>query len=259
MISEPHESRVEILSPPVAVSMADSWFEIATPDHFWMVARFRVLRWLAQRHLAECPTIAEVGCGNGALQRQIELAFGRSPVGMDLNLGALEQSCSNSSRLLCYDITERRSDLAGAFGLILLCDVLEHIDKAGDFMSSLAHHLAADGLVLLNVPARPELYSTYDRMAGHVRRYTMKTLDQELRSAGFEITKATYWGLGFYPVLAARKWWLASVPDEKTVIERGFKPSGRFVETVMKLLAHIDPRPNRVVGTSIAALARRIR
>ena len=60
------------LSSPGEVSMAEQWFEIASMDHFWVRRRFEVLRRLAGSLIPSAREIAEIGCGHGLLQRQIE-------------------------------------------------------------------------------------------------------------------------------------------------------------------------------------------
>ena len=55
--------RIEFISEPSAVNMADDWFEIATTEHFWIRRRFDVVKNLLRGlHLREW-RVAEVGCG----------------------------------------------------------------------------------------------------------------------------------------------------------------------------------------------------
>jgi len=63
---------ITYLSPPTPVSMGDWWFDIATGDHFWIRRRFDVMRRLADSVLRNSRSAAEIGCGNGLLQREVE-------------------------------------------------------------------------------------------------------------------------------------------------------------------------------------------
>jgi hypothetical protein len=65
-------SRVIFKSKPLMGIMADQYFDLATPRHFWCRRRFEVLRKLADERLRSATRAAEIGCGNGVLQRQIE-------------------------------------------------------------------------------------------------------------------------------------------------------------------------------------------
>src|SRR5215471_12398609 len=118
---------IEYLSEPLAVSMGEQWFEIAAMDHFWVVRRFHVLQALGGEIIGNAKEIGEIGCGNGLLQRQIEIGYARGVTGLDLNEYALKRNVSARSRVCCYDIRDRKPEFAGSFDLIFLFDVLEHI------------------------------------------------------------------------------------------------------------------------------------
>ena len=67
---------IAYLSSPTPVNMGDWWFEIATSNHFWIRRRFQVMRRLADSVIRNSKRSAEVGCGNGLLQRDIEEYYG---------------------------------------------------------------------------------------------------------------------------------------------------------------------------------------
>ncbi|MFZ0784866.1 MAG: hypothetical protein WAM67_03710, partial [Candidatus Acidiferrales bacterium] len=68
---------IEYLSPPAQVSMGDEWFGISTTEHFWFRRRFKVFQTLAGDLVKSSTNIAEIGCGHGLVQRQIEKNYGR--------------------------------------------------------------------------------------------------------------------------------------------------------------------------------------
>jgi 2-polyprenyl-3-methyl-5-hydroxy-6-metoxy-1,4-benzoquinol methylase len=162
---------ISYLSPSMPVNMGDWWFEIANNEHFWIQRRFRVMARLADSVIRNPKCLAEVGCGNGLLQRKIEELYEKPVTGFDLNELALQKNVSRMSPLYCYDIHQRNVDFQAKFDLLFLFDVLEHIDDESAFLQSVKFHLAGSGIVLVNVPAHQSLYSDYDRAAGHARRY----------------------------------------------------------------------------------------
>src|SRR5260370_3522498 len=95
--------KIEYLSPPSEVSMADRWFEIASIEHFWVRRRFDVLQRLAGDLIASAKEMAEIGCGHGLLQRQIEDSYGREVAGFDLNECALKLYVSRRGAGFCCD------------------------------------------------------------------------------------------------------------------------------------------------------------
>src|SRR6202521_5665961 len=126
-LQKPPEHRIEYLSQSAKVSMPDRWFEIASIDHFWVRRRFEVLQRLAGGWIASARELAEIGCGHGLLQRQVEDAYGRSVTGFDLNEFALKQNISRRSKGCCYDIYQQDAMYRERFDVIFLFDVLEHI------------------------------------------------------------------------------------------------------------------------------------
>src|SRR5208282_2842122 len=142
--------------------MGDDWFDIASMSHFWMRRRFEVLQRLASDAIRRAREIAEVGCGHGVLQRQIEDFFGREVTGFDLHEAALQRSVSRASPLYCYDVFQKNPELEARFDLIVLFDVIEHIDDEDAFLGAIQYHLAPGGQLLINVPALQSLYSLYD-------------------------------------------------------------------------------------------------
>src|SRR6266581_2459635 len=152
---------IEYLSQPAAVSMADHWFEISSTDHFWVRRRFAVLQKLAGGRISVAHEVAEIGCGHGLLQRQIEDTYGREVTGFDLNERALKQNVSRRSKVCCYDIFQRDPALRAKCDVILMFDVLEHISDESRFLQALLFHLAPGGALIMNVLAGQWAWSSY--------------------------------------------------------------------------------------------------
>jgi len=245
---------IEYLSPPSQVSMADRWFEIASVDHFWIKRRFDVLHRLAGGLVTNARKIAEIGCGHGLLQRQIEDRYGRDVTGFDLNEFALKQNVSRLSKVCCYDIFQRDPALLEQFDLILLFDVLEHISDEDTFVSALLHHLAPTGTLAVNVPAGQWAYSAYDRAAGHVRRYSIRSLRDVACRNGLEVGEWTYWGLPLLPPLILRKLWLLGSHDEDEIISTGFDSRGDTINQLLGALSKCEPIPQKLAGSSLMAV-----
>jgi len=245
---------ITYLSPPAPVSMADRWFEIAAIDHFWIHRRFDVLRRLADGLITNAGEVAEIGCGHGLLQLQIENSFGRKVAGFDLNEVALKQNLSGLSPIYCYDIYQKDLALQKRFDLIFLFDVLEHIDAEDNFIAALLFHLAPGGKVIVNVPAGQWAFSAYDRAAGHVRRYAIRSLQDVARRNNLQVTKWTYWGLPLVPALLLRKLWLLGSHDQDQIISTGFDSRTAFMNHLLGLGSRCEPIPQKILGTSLMAI-----
>jgi len=248
------ERKIEYLSRPADVSMGDRWFEIASIDHFWVRRRFEVLKQLAGGELRGAQHMAEIGCGHGLLQRQIEDAYGHEVTGFDLNEYALKQNLSRRSRVCCYDIFQRDAQLKGRFDAILLFDVLEHIADEDGFLGAVLFHLAPGGKLVINVPAGQWAYSAYDVAAGHVRRYSIRMLRECADRSQFKVAGWTYWGLPLVPTLMLRKLWLWGRRDQARIITAGFDTRTAGVNNVLGLLAKCEVIPQKLLGTSLMAV-----
>jgi 2-polyprenyl-3-methyl-5-hydroxy-6-metoxy-1,4-benzoquinol methylase len=242
------------LSSPAEVSMADRWFEIAGIDHFWVRRRFAVLRRLAGRLIPVAREIAEIGCGHGLLQRQIEEEYGREVTGFDLSEFALKHNLSRLSDICCYDIHQQDSALHERFDLVFLFDVLEHIADEDRFLAALIFHLAPGGKLVVNVPAGKWAYSAYDEAAGHIRRYSISSLREVVARSDLEITRWTYWGLPLVPALMLRRLGLCGSNEKDKIIAAGFSSRTNTLNQFLGSVSRCEPTPQRFLGTSLMAV-----
>ncbi len=248
---------VEFLSATESVSMADEWFEIADREHFWMRWRFDVLR-RELRRLGITPGKAlEIGCGHGVLRQQMEEAFEVAVDGCDLNSQALEMAPPGRGRRLVYNVFDRLPEMCGAYEMILLMDVIEHLEDDLDFLQTSLRHLRPGGIVALNVPAYMALYSKYDKVAGHKRRYNRARISSLFEQSNVTPLAIANWGFSLVPILALRKLVLSFV-SEKETIGVGFEPSGRAIGAALDLLriTEMSLPFAMTLGSSIMAVGR---
>jgi len=233
--------------------MADHWYEIASLDHFWVRRRFEVLQRLAGEEIRAATEMAEIGCGNGLLQRQIEDTLQKGVTGFDLNEYALKRNISRRSKVCCYDIFQRDANLRQRFDVIFLFDVLEHLADEGKFLDAVCFHLAPRGRLLLNVPAEQWAFSAYDVAAGHQRRYSFATLDASAKASGLHVENWTYWGLSLLPALALRKLWLLGRTQQSQIIAAGFDTRGSALNEALGFVSRCEHLPQKLAGTSLMA------
>jgi SAM-dependent methyltransferase len=236
------------------VSMADSWFEVATLQHFWVKRRFEVLRRLLGYGFKPTGPVAEVGCGHGLVQAQFHEFYGVPVDGYELNEFALSQSVAKDQPRYIYDIYERREELKGKYSVIIMFDVIEHIEDEKGFLEAVLFHLAPGGLLVVNVPALQFLFSNYDRAAGHVRRYSLPQLTSLGKTMALEVVAGSYWGLPLLPLLALRKLLLSFQSGEKEVINQGFKPPSLVANKLLLFLCAFEPIPQKLLGTSAMSI-----
>ncbi|MFY9691978.1 MAG: class I SAM-dependent methyltransferase, partial [Candidatus Acidiferrales bacterium] len=244
---------IEYLSPPAQVSMGDRWFDISPIGHFWVRRRFEIFRTLAGSVLQNSKHIAEIGCGHGLVQRQIEEAYGKEVTGFDLNEIALKQNQSQRSSVCCYDICQRAPQFRHRFDCVVMFDVLEHIDDEDRFLQAVMFHLAPGGYLVVNVPAGQWLYSAYDQVDGHKRRYSIGQLECTVERNGYALVRSSYWGLPLVPVLMLRKIWLARSYGDANAVAVGFDSRNKGINRMLGWLSGCEIVPQKLLGTSVMA------
>ena len=75
---------------------------------------------------------------------------------------------------------------------IVMLDVLEHIEDDQKFLNDLNTHMTSESIFIITCPAFKQLWSEWDQLLGHHRRYTKKDLEYKLKTAGFEILESRY-------------------------------------------------------------------
>ncbi|HST08836.1 MAG TPA: class I SAM-dependent methyltransferase [Terriglobales bacterium] len=248
---------IETLSQPQAVSMADEWFQFATADHFWMQWRHRLLVRALQGTKDEVRSVLEIGCGHGVARDMLERDLGIPVDGCDLNRTALELAKPGKGNLFVYNIFDQKPSLLGRYDAVLLLDVIEHIDDDTAFVRAALRHLRPGGMVAVNVPASMMLFSDYDRVVGHVRRYTRHGLRDLLESCGAEIQGIQSWGLLMTPLLLVRKA-LLRIAKRTDTVRTGFVPPNALSRLLLDGLKNAETAlPFRMpFGTSILAWGR---
>jgi SAM-dependent methyltransferase len=172
--------------------------------HFWFLARKRIIREILQQiapRLGEGFRAIEAGCGNGDLLGVLEEMSGHPfAVGIDLfHEGLLHARGRVSCSLIQGDVSNVA--FRKPFDLVLLCDVLEHIDDDAAALENIHSVLKPAGTLLLTVPSHPFLWSGFDEAAGHRRRYTRSELECRLLRAGFSVDYLTHFMAPVLPLV----------------------------------------------------------
>ncbi len=255
------EPAVEYLSPVAETPFPDDWYAFADASHFWMQWRLEVTLQLSERLGVgrDRPLRAlDIGGGAGRFRGQLESRTGWRVDMTDLNLPALRMAERARGRTLYYDVTQPDRSLAGSYDACFLFDVIEHLKEPRALLAAGLAHLRPGGYLFVNVPALQSLFSAYDVAAGHLRRYSRRTLAAEIAGLSGELIAIRYWGLGLVPLLALRRLVAGRTPDAST-IRSGFEPPNQLAHRVLKALMRAELRLVRdpPIGTSVMAAVRR--
>ena len=189
--------------------------------HPWEVARARFYtRVLADAGLLDAPrAILDVGAGDGYLARTLldMLPTGSAIVCLDAHY--TDDALRRFAVPPRPGLTFTRERPVGRFDILLLLDVLEHVDDDVGFLSGfVSQNAMPGGVVLIGVPAWPRLFARHDEALGHCRRYTPASCRALVAAAGLTVRKS---GGLFHSLLVPRALGLAA--------ERGRRLLGRPV------------------------------
>lgn len=174
--------------------------------HWWFVARRSILSDLIAREVPLPPDahILEIGCGTGHNFEMLG-CFGHVDA-LEIDDGARLLA----SRRLGRDVgTAPLPELTGvpdgAYHLIALLDVLEHIEEDRASLASIKRKLAPGGRILLTVPANEWMWSAHDAAHHHHRRYSKSGLRSVIEEAGLKIELLSHFNSLLFPVAAAAR------------------------------------------------------
>ena len=157
--------------------------------HWWWRAREEIIAG-AIRHAGIRPggRILDVGCGGGLLFPRLG-QFG-TPEGIESDSELAREGDEN------YHIQVGDFDDSFAPGyryeLILMLDVLEHLEHPEQALRHALDLLTDTGRILVTVPALNWLWTTHDDLNMHLRRYTKRSLAQLADLAGVKLLEVRY-------------------------------------------------------------------
>jgi SAM-dependent methyltransferase len=94
---------------------------------------------------------------------------------------------------------------SAAFNLVIIFDVLEHIEDDRQAAAELCRVLKPGGTALIAVPCDMALWSAHDVASGHVRRYTRETLTDVVTGAGLVVDTLWSWNVLLRPAVKLRR------------------------------------------------------
>ena len=182
------------------------WEQISAVEdrHWWFTGRREIITHLVSTLLPDGASILDIGCGTGFM---LEALIGRYDA-WGLEPDALVRHKSRQAvrgRILPGDTTDHSRLLGRRFDLVLLLDVLEHVEHDVKALRAAAETVAQNGRLLVTVPANPCLWSAHDERNAHYRRYTPDTLAAVLDAAGLVASRLTHFNSRLYPVVRAHR------------------------------------------------------
>ncbi len=170
--------------------------------HPWWSARTRLtLELLGRLGVSPPARVLDVGCGWGTTLEALERA-GYRAIGADISRRALERLERSGRELVEVDLTKPLpEEEVGGYDAVMALDVIEHLDDDREAVGRLGELVRPGGYVVVSVPARPDLFSEFDSIQGHRRRYLPGTLESAFQVPGLELVQTFWWGAWMVPII----------------------------------------------------------
>lgn len=205
----------------------------------------------------------DIGCGDGFFTfKLLELEYKVDAI--DVSSEAIKSTkervktigMENFVSLYNQDIFE--FEPKQKYDIILCLEVLEHVEKDICALKQIKNWLKRDGLLILSVPYRKDLWNYSDDVGGHYRRYSKHELTEKLKIANFEVEEIFDYG---FPVIRAFSHGIC-VPHARKSNSQIISPKSsrlnRTISQILKNLCRIDTFfINSNKGITLISIAKR--
>ena len=183
------------------VLMYRQFFEVQKV-HWWFLVRKTIVLDAISR-IPDLPkelSILDVGSGSGVMLKSLE------ELGETSGLDMSEEAIKFSKEIFSGEV--RKGNLPDqvpfeqdAFHLITALDVIEHIEDDEGSIVAIKGLLKANGCAIVTVPAYRFLWTKFDVINEHKRRYTLTELREKLVAAGFIVENISYFNTLLFPMV----------------------------------------------------------
>lgn len=229
--------------------------------HWWFVGRRKILGRLIAHELEKAgrkqfDRALEIGCFAGINIEQFKnLASQWSGIEPSEEAGLYAQQTLAGAEIVIGkfpDVT-----VSGKFDLILLFDVLEHIEDPVESLKRIRHMLNPGGVLIMTVPAYQWLWTEFDEINQHYRRYTAQMLQEQLSVADINDSRVGYFNaLLFIPAVCERllsKYRSRSAQSDKISIPTPLL--NRLLDWIFSLESFIVPYRFFPYGLSVISIS----
>ena len=223
--------------------------------HWWYRARREVLADLIARKIAPPPgaRILEIGCGTGPNLDMLG-RFGTVDA-IEIDPAAREIASGRLGRpVLDAPLPALTGVADGAYDLVAILDVLEHVEADREALVSIARKLKPGGRILIAVPAHPWMWSAHDVVNHHQRRYTKRTLSNVIEAAGLKLHFMSYFNSILFPLAAGARLAARMTRNEDSGDKLPAAPVNGLFEWFFRLERYAIGRLPFPPGVSIAAI-----
>ncbi len=239
--------------------------------HWWFVGRRRIVENVVGAYLLDetQKTLVDVGCGTGGNIGAFQSKF--KCIGLDISEHAIDFATRRFQNVtfICGGLEKRIYPIIEKADMLLLLDVLEHIEKDSQFLRDITTHMKPGAHLLVTVPSEMSLWSPHDEFHGHFRRYTKQELLIMFQTLPVSVRLLSYYNSFLYPIIKAirvftklrgKPWGQACTDLSVPAIPINFLLAKLFASEATWLLNLVD-QPSKTIfpfGVSVISLLKKV-
>jgi ubiquinone/menaquinone biosynthesis C-methylase UbiE len=228
---------------------------------FWFRSRNRLIISAIRRRFPGARNFLEIGVGTGYVLSAVRESFPEMTVaGGDLFESALVHAAERLPSASLYQFDARDLPFREEFDLVGAFDVLEHVEQDEQVLTEMLRATKPGGGIIVTVPQHPSLWSHFDVVSHHRRRYTATELEAKLRRVGVDQLFITSFLSFLLPIMFVRRRLLGNIGRSYNAEDEFRLPSlaDRLLEVVTTAeRICIDGGARLPVGGSLIAVGRR--
>jgi len=221
-------------------------------EHWYYCSKAAATRRLLGK--APIKRILDVGAGSGFFSHHLLThTAAREAWCVDISYPA-DSSATPAGKPVHY----RRSIDNVDADLVLLMDVLEHVDDDLGLLKSYVDKVPSGSRFLMTVPAFQFMWSGHDDFLEHKRRYTLTQFETLAGNAGLQVERGAYYFAAVFPLALASR--LIPGGARGSAPRSQLKKHRPLVNALLKTLCNLElplMGINRLAGLSVFVLARK--
>jgi SAM-dependent methyltransferase len=195
--------------------------------------------------------LLDVGAGSGFFSRHLLANGAQSALCVDVGYPASRDETVNGK-----PVRYRRDCDATDCDLVLMMDVLEHVENDAGLVRHYATKVPSGAHFLVTVPAFRFLWSGHDVFLEHKRRYTLGEIEQTMRLAGLDVVRGAYYFGAVFPLAAAVRLATRNDPTPRSSLKKHGAIANGLLAAACAMELPLFPI-NRLAGLSAFVLAKK--
>lgn len=206
--------------------------------HFWEIARLKIIQRIITDKIDTPQSVIDIGCGDCFVLQSLSQQYPNTHfIGIDTALtdkmiDDINKSTDNKKISIHRKLHTNQINKAD---LVLMLDVLEHIEDEENFLRSLHKIMHQDTKIIITVPAFQKLFTYHDQYLKHFRRYNRKQLVNMLEKSEFKVTISGYFFCSLIPFRIIEK-----LRHVKTSPEKNLHVANKFINNLLTIFLYVD-------------------